>query len=151
MILKAQDKEYNCGIFALNFLLSLYGKEVDTDELERICETTEDDGTSHVAIVKALRELNMTYVVEEGHTGREINNFPCLVNFQSDDDGHYGVIVCDVLVKGDFFEKYYIIYDPATGELIRMPKKKFHEIWFSSRYGFGWKLEIIGLNVMRGI
>lgn len=136
-----QNKNYNCGVFCVHFFLGLYGISIDPKELERIMETTEEDGTSHEGIKKAFRHFNFKWVEQYESRISSLQEFlPAIVNYQYCDedgcDGHY----CVILGQGDGF---FVIYNPATGEIETLNCEEFKESWHSERYGKGWFIQPI--------
>lgn len=136
-----QTKEYNCAVFSLNFLLGLYGVKTDTEELEKIIGTTEENGTSHEDIKKGIRYFNLKYIsYDDSHVSTLEEFLPAIINYQYCDadgyDGHYSV----VLGKGHGF---FTVYNPAIGEIEIINEKKLQENWYSERYGKGWFIQIV--------
>lgn len=130
IFLKPQDKDYNCGVFSVNFLLSLYGHKTDCEQLEKIMRSTEKDGTDHNGIIRGLIRFELNVIQKYNCTVSDIpDNVPSIINYQSGGDGHYSVIIGRQ-------NKKLIIYDPEFGciRLIALTKKN----WFSKRFGKGW-------------
>lgn len=131
-----QDKEYNCGVYALHFLLGLYDISVNPEDLERIIGTTEENGTSHDNIMKGLAHFNLKWVSwKDAHISTLQEFLPAIINYQYCDedgcDGHY----CVVLGQGHGF---FAIYNPATGEIETLDSSYLEKNWYSERYGNGW-------------
>ena len=102
-----QNKDYNCGVWALKYILKLVlNKEYDSEILEKELNTTEDNGTSHVYILKFLCKENIDFIEVTGN----VDKLPLLINYQYDGDGHYGVIV-------NKYEGVLEIFNPATGKI----------------------------------
>lgn len=147
MDVKKQTKDYNCAVFSVQFLLGLYGIGSNIADLEIIMGASEEDGTSHEGIKKALLHHNLKWVSwYESHISSLQEFLPAIINYQYCDDdgcdGHYSV----VLGQGHGF---FIIYNPATGEIERLVCEGLEKNWYSERYGKGWFLQIINpeLNV----
>lgn len=135
-----QDKEYNCGVFAVNFILGINGIQSDTETLEQVMGTTENDGTSHEGIKKAVRYFNLKAVENYDSDIYMLMDFlPAIVNYQFCDtdgcDGHYGVILGKSRLS-------FIIYNPGIGEIETIKFNDFEKIWYSERYGKRWFLKI---------
>lgn len=135
----SQDKEYNCGVFCVHFLLGLHGISVDTEILEKIMGTTEEDGTDHEGIKKGFRHFNFKWVSWDNSHASSLQEFlPSIINYQYEDedgkDGHYAV----VLGQGHGF---FTIYNPATGEIEKLDAEYLEKNWYSERYGKGWFIQ----------
>jgi ABC-type bacteriocin/lantibiotic exporter with double-glycine peptidase domain len=134
-----QSAEYNCGVYSLHFLLGLYGTTVHPNELEKIMGTTEENGTDHKGIMKGLSHFNFKWVSwYDAHVSTLQEFLPAIINYQYCDkdgcDGHYAV----VLGQGHGF---WIIYNPATGEIETLSEEYLSKNWYSARYGNGWFIQ----------
>lgn len=131
-----QDKDYNCGVYALCFFLHSNGIKSRLTEIERMLNPTDADGTSHESITKVLKELGIyNNQFLDSSIGQLKEKLPALVNYQYDGDGHYGV------VKGMSWNRF-IIYNPCTGEEEFGQTSEFDKSWYSERYGSHWFLTI---------
>jgi|GEM_PF-2695251 ABC-type bacteriocin/lantibiotic exporter with double-glycine peptidase domain len=127
-----QNKDYNCGVWALKYILKLVlNKEYDSEILEKELNTTEDNGTSHVYILKFLCKENIDFIEVTGN----VDKLPLLINYQYDGDGHYGVIV-------NKYEGVLEIFNPATGKIEEIFNHEFISDWYSLRYGKQWGIYI---------
>jgi ABC-type bacteriocin/lantibiotic exporter with double-glycine peptidase domain len=127
-----QNKDYNCGVWALKYILKLVlNKEYDSEILEKELNTTEDNGTSHVYILKFLCKENIDFIEVTGN----VDKLPLLINYQYDGDGHYGVIV-------NKYEGVLEIFNPATGKIEEIFNHVFISDWYSLRYGKQWGIYI---------
>lgn len=132
MVLKKQDKDYNCGVYALDFLLRINGIKYYIPTLEILLETNEKNGTSHENIFSFLASKDIRF--NYSYNNRSANlSYPCLVNYQHDNDGHYGVALCKTGAG-------LVIYNPYTGGIDT--ESDFDKIFFSKRYGKGFYLTI---------
>lgn len=134
-----QSKDYNCGVFCLQFILGLHGVHVLPEALEVIMGTTEEAGTSHEGIKKGLSHFNFKWVSWYNSHVSSLQEFlPAIINYQYLDedglDGHYSV----VLGQGNGF---FIIYNPATGEIETLNCEVLEKNWYSERYGKGWFIQ----------
>lgn len=134
-----QTKDYNCGVFSLHFLLGLHGIAVDPEELEKIMGTTEVDGTSHDGFRKGLSHFGFKWISWYGAHVSTLQEFlPAIINYQYCDedgcDGHYAV----VLGQGHGF---FVIYNPATGEIEKLDTEYLEKNWYSERYGKEWFIQ----------
>lgn len=131
-----QETDWGCGPSCVHFLLGLYGINSDLKELEKIMHCTEEDGTSHRGIENGFKHYNFKWVEWSGAHISSLQEFlPAIINYQYEDedgkDGHY----CVVLGQGHGF---FVIYNPATGEIERLEEKYLSENWYSKRYGKEW-------------
>lgn len=139
MALKKQTSDYNCAVFAVHFILGLYGIGSDPEELEKIMGTTEESGTSPEGIKKGLKHYNFKWVTfDNSHISTLQEFLPAIINYQLCDeegcDGHYSV----VLGQGDGF---VIIYNPYSGEIESLDCQELEKKWYSKRYGKGWFIQ----------
>lgn len=132
-----QRNGYECGPYCVHFLLGLLGeKPMLPEALAEVMGTTTDDGTDHEGIKKGFKHYNFKWVEWSGsHTSSLPEFLPAIINYQYEDkdgkDGHY----CVVLGASDGF---FIIYNPATGEIETLSEKYLSENWYSDRYGKQW-------------
>ena len=134
-----QNKVYNCAVFCVQFVLGLHGIESDWEDLEKIMQCTEKDGTSPEGIMKGLAHFNFKWVSwKDAHISTLQEFLPAIINYQYCDedgcDGHY----CVVLGQGHGF---FTIYNPATGEIEKLEIEYLEKNWYSNRYGKGWFIE----------
>lgn len=139
MIPLKQTKNWNCGVYSLHFILTLYDIEANIEELERIMGTTELDGTSHTGIKKGLSHFNFKWVSwYDSHISSLQEFLPAIINYQYCDEdgcgGHYSV----VLGQGNGF---FTIYNPATGGIEKLNCELLEKNWYSERYGKGWFIQ----------
>lgn len=134
-----QNEDYNCAVYCLHFILGLHGIHVLPETLEPIMGTTEKDGTSHEGIMKGLSHFNLKWVSwKDSHVSSLQEFLPAIINYQYCDgdgcDGHYSV----VLGQGHGF---FVIYNPATGEIEKLDTDYLEKNWYSERYGKGWFIQ----------
>lgn len=135
-----QSSDFNCGAYALHFLLGLYGVECGVEEVEKRLCTTEKNGTSHEDIKRVLKHFNFNYTSFENSNLVTLKTFlPAIINYQYDEDGHYSVI----LGKGNGF---FVLYNPYNGEVEKINDTELEKTWYSDRYGAGFLLQIINSN-----
>lgn len=130
-----QDDLFSCGVFALHTLLFAHGYNYSPDDLRTDLKPTPDAGTSHDQITEFLSGKKIPFWVFSAGDPRALP-VPCLVNYQWDGDGHYGVIV-------DVNNDTILIANPGNGELDKMPLGEFWTSWYSTRYGEHWALRIL--------
>jgi ABC-type bacteriocin/lantibiotic exporter with double-glycine peptidase domain len=134
-----QRSGYECGVYCVHFLLGLYGVKSDIDELSKIMHCTEEAGTDHRGIENGFKHYNFKWVEWSGAHVSSLQEFlPAIINYQYEDedgkDGHY----CVVLGQGHGF---FVIYNPATGEIETLEEKYLSENWYSERYGKQWFIQ----------
>lgn len=140
MKLLEQDKDFNCGVYALHFLLFLNGIPCLLEELESELGTTEENGTSHEDIARVVLakcpgvSLGCNTLINDLE-----RKLPAIVNYQYCDedgcDGHYSVVL-------NITDNTVCMYNPAIGEIENIDKNYFCEKWYSERYGKQWFLSI---------
>lgn len=140
-----QSSDYNCGVYCVHFLLGLYGISVKPEELEKIMGTTEENGTDHDGIKKGFKHYNFKWVEWSGAHISSLQEFlPAIINYQYEDKDGKGGHYCVVLGQGHGF---FVIYNPATGEIETIEEKYLSENWYSERYGNAWFIEPVKNNV----
>jgi ABC-type bacteriocin/lantibiotic exporter with double-glycine peptidase domain len=143
-----QRNGYECGVYCVHFLLGLFGiKAMLPDALAEIMGTTEEDGTSHEGIKKGFKHYGLKWVAwDDAHISTLQEFLPAIINYQYCDedgcDGHYAV----VLGQGHGF---FVIYNPATGDIEMLDEKYLSKNWYSKRYGKGWLIQPVK-NVNNG-
>ena len=139
MKLLKQDKEYNCAVFALHFLLGLNGIDYKVVEMGKELSPNEENGTSHNKILgwllfKGINSLTYGYNTPINKLKQSL---PAIVNYQLCDkdgcDGHYSVILT-------VNNSSVILYNPYNGEIEVLNRREFEKIWYSERYGKRWFL-----------
>lgn len=131
-----QDKNYNCGAYALHFLLDFYGIHKTIEEIEYNLGTDNENGTSHVAIEKTINSFGLQYTSFNNGEIQDVKWFlPAIINYQWDGDGHYSIVLGTK-------DSCFIIYNPGTGEIERLEHDYLKKNWTSKRYGDGWYLGI---------
>src|ERR1035437_7185016 len=127
-----QSSEFNCGPTALAALLDVQlSIEANPSILEKELNCTEDNGTSHQDITDWLDKKGYDYIASNGD--HILQNLPLLVNYQYDDDGHYGIIL-------HIFENMVYLFNPWTAEIEHILLFEFIDSWYSMRYGKKWGL-----------
>jgi predicted double-glycine peptidase len=120
-----QTKDYNCGVFAIQYILRLKGVLCpDIEILEKELNTSKKDGTPHEEMARYLTERNIPF----GRCNGAITDFPTLVTYRYEDEDHYGVII-------NINERLLWLYNPATGDIDMMRIKDFLNVWKCRRYG----------------
>jgi ABC-type bacteriocin/lantibiotic exporter with double-glycine peptidase domain len=138
MQVKEQDKEYNCGPYAVQFLLGLLGVSASIEELEKSMNLSVEEGISHDSIKKEFQSRRIPFTCSYNSNIPQLGyNLPAIINYQylyeGELDGHYAV----VLGKAD---DCFIIYNPATGGIEALGFAWLLSNWYSNLYGKGWYL-----------
>ena len=130
-----QDRPYNCGIFACMYVLSKYYKihRLHPRFLEELARTRKLSGTTHEGIQEIFRHYKIRYTSGTGTISLIRYLVPLIVNFQFEDEGHYGVIIG--WVEGEIH-----IWEPWRAKHFWINESDFDRIWFSRRYGSHWFL-----------
>ena len=135
--LKAQDKEWNCGAYATDFFLSLFGVPSIMTTIDSMC--SEEDGIGHSAIEAVVKEAKLStceVLAKDGATIEELkDNLPAIINYQYDGDGHYGVAL-------NIFDEFLELYNPYNGQIEHLILSDFIDNWYSVRYGKQWFLTL---------
>lgn len=129
-----QTKEYNCGPTACSYYLERFHSiHCDIEELEHIGKCTDEEGTSHAGMFNILFQKGLKPFSVHVGSIKELtpSMIPCIVNYQYDGDGHYGVLI-------GFEYNQFLIWNPATGKVDREIKRSFSQRWYSKRYGKRW-------------
>jgi len=141
MKLLEQDKDYNCAVYALHFLLGISNITYDVNQLEKELGTNEEHGTSHEQIINwlLLNDIKSITYGNNSNIQRLSSVLPAIVNYQYCDkdgcDGHYSIVLT-------VNENKVILYNPAIGEIESIDKNKFEDNWYSERFGAKWFLKI---------
>lgn len=130
--MRSQDRDWNCGIFCLAFVLELFGMKPDIRTLERTAGVTAADGTPHGVFEGVLVRYGIKWISKRGTSLAVLaKNLPAIVNYQAYRDGHYAVFL--TCRRGVFS-----VYDPAVGQIVLLSADRFLPRWFSRRYGKRW-------------
>jgi len=128
-----QDTSFSCGAASLQMILRYFGIVKSEKDLADKFHTNSKSGTSHEAIIKAVKDEGLYYYVNNEAELEEISAFinrglPVVVNFieLSQNEGHYAVVIS--IERG-----YVILNDPWNGENFRMTAESFIERWTNSK------------------
>lgn len=131
-----QTTDFNCGPAAVAFMLRTHEEHPRSiDEITKIMGSTDEAGTSHEQIEAYLRGRG--YVFSSGTPSLFALRLPMLVNHQSEEDGHYSVILSITLA---YTNAHIRLFDPADGKIKTRAWGFFLESWYSARYGAKWGL-----------
>jgi ABC-type bacteriocin/lantibiotic exporter with double-glycine peptidase domain len=126
------ETDWDCGLVASKYLTILLGGEwlTSLDEAALIGKSTPEDGTPHEGILDLLAYGGLRFVGKTFQTVAQVP-IPAIVNYQSDGDGHYGVVVSKTTEN-------VFIFDPADGVVRTFTFSEFDEVFYSLRYGRMW-------------
>ena len=136
-----QTKEYDCGVYALRYLLHL--KNIKLKPTEKELKTTFKNGTNPENICRYLAKKSVKYEVHKYNSPAVLVNQnwqpPILALYRWDNDDHYGVITKNK-------DETIAVFNPFTAETCFYPLREFVEIWYSNIYGpkyTQWALKIL--------
>lgn len=133
---RSQDRDYNCGVFALKFLFELIGMPIDVRKAEKQMGTTDADGTKPDSICSYVHRNRLAYVTNREPPGQFYQiPLPAIVLYRKCKDDHYSVLL---------FRKQnrLTMYDPEDGRIRSTTVGKFVRSWWTKRYGSGWWMHI---------
>ncbi|MFA7208807.1 MAG: cysteine peptidase family C39 domain-containing protein [Parcubacteria group bacterium] len=118
-----------CGPSALKMVLGFYGVEKSEDELGCLTKCDPDKGITGSAIVKAAGELGFAGFVKDSAELEDIQKFldqkiPVIVEWFSEDDGHYSVVV-------EMDKENIYLQDPELAGLRKFDLETFRRVWFT--------------------
>jgi len=118
-----QNKDYNCGPFALAYLLETKGHTFSIEYLEKRLHTTNEMGTSP-------RDIEAFLVAEDMHYMRTKKLAPnSMIDITVENDGHWVVIMEQDPSTNDWWG-----YDPNQG-CVKFQERYLLKNWHSPRYG----------------
>ena len=120
-----QTKDYNCGTFALAYLLELKGyPSASLEELEKNLKTNDEFGTSPSAIQAFLKKNKIA------HRSMKTLEPDSIIDITVDGDGHWMTLISEY--KGNL--GLWHVYDPEEG-YVTHTTEYLEENWVSPRYG----------------
>jgi len=123
-----------CGPASLKMVLDYYGVSVSEAEIARVSGASSKKGTSKEGLIKAAKHFGFQVFSKTESTLEDLRYFvkrgiPVIVDWFSQDDGHYSVVV-------DIDKKNIILMDPELRKILVFIKKRkfstetFFRIWF---------------------
>ncbi len=120
-----------CGPYCLKMVFDYYNLKISIKDIAKITKTSLSKtnlGTSPENMVKASRHFGFNSYYKEESSLEEIKKFvnlgiPAIVNWFSEDEGHYSVVI------GIDKNKIYFI-DPEYGKKVSMSLINFQKVWF---------------------
>lgn len=117
-----------CGPATLKMVFDYYGVKATEKEIGKIAGTTQKYGTSPENMKKAAAHFGFDAILKTNGNLDDLRYYldkkiPVIVNWFSEDDGHYSVVVG---IEG----KNIMIRDPSFCRIRKMPIDKFLKVWF---------------------
>ncbi len=118
-----------CGPASLKMVLQYYGVDKSEEELAELTDCDPEAGIEAGRLLTAAEEFGLVGFVKDGSEYEDIkrevlqNGRPVIVDWFSEDDGHYSVVV-------DVDEENIYLLDPEIGYVRAMRWKKFYRVWF---------------------
>ncbi|MDD5144832.1 MAG: cysteine peptidase family C39 domain-containing protein [Candidatus Pacebacteria bacterium] len=123
-----------CGPAALKMVMDYYGISVSEGEIAKRAGSTRENGTSIEGLMKAARYFGFKTFTKTACSLGDLRYFmkkgiPVIVDWFSEDDGHYSVVV-------DVTKTKVILMDPELRKFLiyarrrEIPCDKFMRIWF---------------------
>ncbi|MEK6925485.1 MAG: cysteine peptidase family C39 domain-containing protein [Nanoarchaeota archaeon] len=125
----------HCGPATLQMVFDYYGKHFNGKEIAKVAETTNEEGTSYLQMIKAIKFFGFKVSYKEKSSFKEIHKLvinkkiPVIINWFSEYDGHYSVVI------GVDNKNIYFI-DPEYGKKTKMSLKIFERVWFGINGNF---------------
>lgn len=143
-VVKAQQHGYDCGVYAIRYLLFLFFGEVrySSKYISIYSKVSRKNGLSPDLANRFLKLESQIRPVKkylpDGYRWKTVfekesdietlkANLPAMVNYQEEGEGHWSVIISSI--NGRF-----LLYDPWKGDLKFYSEEEFDKIWFSKRY-----------------
>ena len=137
-----------CGPASLKILFSYFGKNFTEAQLAQLASATQESGTEHEGMIKAVKEIGAYAFTKENGSLEELEYFikeeklPVIIGWFDKDGDHYSVVV-------NITDKNIIIVDPAVNEPERwLDRATFPQIWFdfvgkdNRTVSWGWYLVV---------
>lgn len=131
MLLKVKpirQKPDYCGVVSLKMVLDYYGIVKSEKYLAKLSGWKKNYGTSAEGIIKAAQQLGFEAFKKDFSTLEDIKQYlnqknPVIVDWFSQDDGHYSVAV-------GINKKNIYLQDPEIGRIKKLDRKVFMRVWF---------------------
>lgn len=123
-----QQKPDYCGVCSLKMVLDYYGIVKSEKYLAKLSGWKKNYGTSAEGIIKAAQQLGFEAFKKDFSTLEDIKQYlnqknPVIVDWFSQDDGHYSVAV-------GINKKNIYLQDPEIGKIRKLEKNVFMRVWF---------------------
>lgn len=155
-----QVYDYDCGVQALQTVLTYYGVEVDRDELMQTLGTTEESGTPPKAMIAAAQhygfevksgtQWSLNQVKQFVDAGTPVivllqawaDRYMTLDDWRSDwNNGHYAIVI-------GFNKDVLLFEDPATIRRTWLREREFLARWHDIDVKTGEKYEHFGMVLL---
>ncbi len=117
-----------CGPASLKMVLEFFGVRRSEAALVKLSGATRPRGVEAAGLVRAAKKLGLKASVKNFATFEDIRKYltrgiPVIVDWFSEDDGHYSVAV-------GLDRKYIYLQDPEWGRPRRIDRQTFQRVWF---------------------
>lgn len=124
-----REKTNYCGPASLKMVLDYYGIKKSETELARIMDCKDTTGVEAGIMLETAKNLGLDGFIKDESTLEDIRRLvlteeiPVIVDWFSEDDGHYSVVV-------DIDEENIYLSDPQLGHVRAMRLDRFYRVWF---------------------
>lgn len=124
-----RQKTGYCGPASLKMVLDYYGTKKTEKELIKLTDCTMEAGVEAHRLIEAAKDLGFEGYVKDNASFEDIKKLviskgiPVIVDWFSEDDGHYSVVV-------DMDGENIYLLDPQLGYVRAMRLKTFYRLWF---------------------
>lgn len=123
-----------CGPASLKMVMDYYNVSVSEADIAKAAGATKEKGTSIKGLIKAAKHFGFKVLLKENSSLEYLEYFikrkiPVIVDWFSEDDGHYSVVV-------DIDKENVVLMDPALRKLLiyirrrKFSRETFFRIWF---------------------
>ncbi|KKU45705.1 MAG: hypothetical protein UX62_C0031G0003 [Microgenomates group bacterium GW2011_GWA2_46_7] len=118
-----------CAPAVLKMVLAYYGVEKTENELAERTYCDPELGIGGEKMLEVVKDLGLGGYIKDNASFEDLENLvvkqqiPVIVDWFSEDDGHYSVVV-------DLDSENIYLQDPEVGHLRAMRRSKFYRVWF---------------------
>lgn len=117
-----------CGPASLKIVLEYYGVSKSEDALAQLAGATQKHGVDATGIIRAAHSLGFVASITDNATLEDIAGYlerkiPLIVDWFSQDDGHYSVVA-------GMDETNIYLEDPELGHQRALTRAAFQTVWF---------------------
>jgi hypothetical protein len=134
-----QRYEFDCGVASARYRVGMLGQgslRPYEQDLE-IARCSSEDGTSHAGIIELARSYGYCAQIFVDRSVRDLPLFS-IVNYQSEEDGHYGVLIDRSQYETDITtgdtEAYVSVWSPDDPVPVSFTIDAFDQRFYSKRY-----------------
>ena len=127
-----QTTDYMCAPTVIQMIFEYFGKHEKQETLAKDLKSSPERGTSHVEMVRCVREYGFKCYAKTGSSIDDIRHFldqkiPVIVNYiePCDETGHYAIAV-------EANDTELFLNDPWNGERFRIGISEFEKRWQNS-------------------